>query len=88
MQDTRLGEWDRQLEQGLPDCRLKYGDRDKARYRYGMLVLDTVYCASCGEPSAGTWPDCPHIFFICDRCVGRNGRPPGTAKVIDRRTRM
>lgn len=76
--DPRNGSWERQFESGLPDCRVKYLDRDQQRVMFRGQLLDTVYCADCGKPAMGVNPDCPHVFYWCDECFyGKHGgRPP------------
>lgn len=73
--------WERELERGLPDCRIRPIDRDMARYRHGRLVLDRVFCGSCHEPFGGVMPNCPHVFYICDDCARVKGAPPECVEV-------
>ena len=64
--------WDKQLEQGLPDCRLRNPDR-KTVYR-GQMEYEFVYCANCGHEGAlvtANWAT--HVFYICDPCVRKVG---------------
>lgn len=75
--------WDRQLEGGLPDCRLKFGEREKVRRRLGRMEMDVVYCAGpCGKEQGLVPIHCPHVFFICDACfaLANNLPPPGTVE--------
>lgn len=74
--------WDRQLEDGLPDCRLPYGKRIDSQITRGRMAFDIVYCANCHRPQglapvSGT----SFVFFICDPCVGRQGPPEGVHEV-------
>jgi hypothetical protein len=85
--DPRNGSWERQFEWDgalhLPDCRVKYLDRDAHRVKIGRQVFDTVYCADCGGAFMGVNPDCPHVFFWCDGCYERRGfkAPPGAVQI-------
>jgi hypothetical protein len=73
--------WDRQLEDGLPDCRLRNG-REGKRVMRAHMWWDPVYCANCGElKGLVTSGFTPHIFFLCDPCAGVNGPPPGCVEV-------
>jgi hypothetical protein len=79
--DPRNGSWEREFEKNgiysLPDCRVRYLDRDSHRVRIRGQMWDIVYCAGpCGKPWMGVNPDCPHVFFICDNCVRDYGAPP------------
>jgi len=59
--------WDKQLEGGLPDCRLTGGNRDAtAITRYGMS-WQRVFCASCGRPAGLCTEWTPHVFYVCDQ---------------------
>jgi len=75
--------WDKTLEEGLPDCRLSYSNRDKKVVRRGRMEMDVVFCVSCGEESGLVPVHCPHVFFVCDSCFARmeNIPPPGTVQV-------
>lgn len=80
MTDLRLSnKWCREVEDGLPDCRLKHSEREVVALN-GKLPVHAVYCANCGslEGYATVWT--PFVFFICDPCVGRE-RPPGLTEV-------
>lgn len=81
--DRRLeNQWDRQLEEGLPDSRLR--NREKNRIYRGGMWWETVYCASCGKPGGLVTADwSPHTFFVCDPCVAKNGSPPGVAQLAE-----
>lgn len=79
--DLRLSKfWDREVEFGLPDCRLKASEREVVMLN-GRLPVHAVYCANCGglHGYATVWT--PHIFFICDACVGRAGKPPRALEI-------
>lgn len=87
--DPRNGSWEREFESTpdsgrLPDCRLKFLDRDNDLVRIGGIVYERVYCADCGEPKMGVTPGVPHVFFLCDDCyyVKRCGVPPPGAVQI------
>lgn len=81
--DPRNGDWNKELEGGMPDCRLKVLDRDKLNFLWGYqnIKLDLFFCAVCGEPGGGVGPDCPFIFYLCDNCAGVHGNPPGLVRV-------
>lgn len=70
--------WDKQLEERLPDSRLR------ARYRKKVfrahMWWDPVYCANCGElKGLLTEEFSPHIFYLCDPCVTKLDGPPPKA---------
>jgi hypothetical protein len=75
--------WDRQLERGLPDCRLSALHRERRTFVIGRVEFEYVYCAQCGEWHGGgvtaNWS--AHVFFLCDRCVAENGAPPECVEV-------
>lgn len=73
--------WEKQLEKGFPDCRLRPFDREKKMFRVGRMMWDIVYCAQCHEPYGACPPNVPHVFFICDRCVLEKGPPPDCVQV-------
>jgi hypothetical protein len=73
--------WDRQLEFGLPDCRLSGSSRDKTVV-VGRMEFERVFCANCGKSGgAVTAGWCSHIFYICDQCDEKLGPPPGCIEV-------
>ena len=79
--DPRNYNWEKELEGGLPDSRVKPIERDANRVQHGRLLLDHIYCANCGAPGGAVWPDCPHVFYICTSCADKNGDPPGAVKL-------
>lgn len=81
--DRRLeANWDRQLEEGLPDSRLR--NREKNRVYRGGLWWEPVYCADCGIPGGLVTADwAAHVFYVCDDCVGQKGEPPGVSKLTE-----
>lgn len=79
--DPRDSGWDRQLEEGLPDCRLRALEREGAVFWYGREAWQVVFCANCGEPRGAVPPSCPHVFYVCEECFARLGAPPGAAEV-------
>jgi hypothetical protein len=79
--DPRNHNWEKQLEKGLPDCRVKPFEREKAAVQIGRMQWDTVFCAQCFKPSGAVPPNVPHVFFICDECVYTNGPPPECVQV-------
>lgn len=81
--DPRNHNWEKELEGGLPDCRVRPMEREAARIVIGKGWWDKVFCANCGEPSGAVPPNCPHVFFICGTCVGQSGPPPGCVQVSE-----
>lgn len=74
MRDSRY--WDKQLEGGLPDCRLKL-DRRKTSIVFRDQLMEKVFCGNCGAPGGlvtAEWT--PHIFYVCDECFLRCGPLP------------
>lgn len=69
--------WDRELENGLPDSRLAGSRRRATTVSLRGQLMERVYCANCGADGGlitAEWS--PHVFFICDGCVGTRGEPP------------
>lgn len=79
--DPREGSWDRQLEKGLPDCRVAFQDRERNRVSIGRMMWDKVFCAQCHKLCMACSPNIAHVFFICDACVYVNGPPPDCIQV-------
>jgi hypothetical protein len=79
--DSRFGSWDRQLEKGLPDCRVAFGERERQRVPIGRMMWDKVFCAQCHELYGACTPNIAHVFFICDTCVRVNGPPADCVEV-------
>jgi hypothetical protein len=81
--NPRNGSWERQFEMGLPDCRLSYLEREKARVPMTFIgqSWDTVFCALCHKPYMAVPPDCPHVFYICEGCFLEQGAPPDCVQV-------
>ena len=80
MGDLRLSRlWDREIEGDLPDCRVRYSAREPVMFR--RIPMEKVYCANCGTESGYATVFTPHVFFVCDKCCGIAGDPPGTVKV-------
>lgn len=74
--------WDKSLESDLPDCRVRSEYRERKLQVRGRMQMETVYCANCFKESGlvtANWT--PHVFFICDPCVGRIGKPPGVTEI-------
>jgi hypothetical protein len=64
LRDTR--NWDRELELGLPDCRL----RQKPTIVRAQMLWSRVFCGNCGADGGlitAEWS--PHVFYVCDDCV-------------------
>ncbi len=81
--DWRLSRfWDRELETGLPDCRVKHLERENTLVRRGQIVFEKVYCANCHKEAGlvtAEWT--AHVFFVCDDCARTGGTPPGCVEV-------
>ena len=75
LQRSRL--WDRQIEGDLPDCRLKYENRQDDVVVRGRIVFERVYCANCGNPGgAVTAGHTTFAFYLCDGCAEMLGGAP------------
>lgn len=82
MGDVRFSRaWDREVEESLPDCRLRYSERETVFLHGTRLPVQTVYCANCGSVEGYATVQTPHIFCLCDKCVGKNGKPPGLTEM-------
>lgn len=81
--DRRLeNQWDRQLEDSLPDCRLR--NREKRTMVRGRMVWEAVYCANCGEQDGWVTADwSPHVFCLCNNCADKMSPPAGMIKLDD-----
>lgn len=80
--DRRLeNQWDRQLEEKLPDSRLSM--REKKRVYRAHMWWENVYCSSCSQGPFGliTADWSPHVFYLCNACAEKNGPPPGVTQV-------
>ena len=74
--------WDRQLQGDLPDCRLRYQDRQDDIVMRGQMPWSRVYCGNCS--AAGglvTEATVAFAFYLCNVCAARNGPPPGCHEV-------
>lgn len=78
--DARNSSWDKQLEKGLPDCRVSFGDRETSRVPVGRMMWDKVYCAQCHKLCMACSPNIAHVFYLCNSCA-HNGPPPGCIEV-------
>ncbi len=79
----RDGSWEKELEGGLPDCRLTGSARDRKTISYARMLWEKVFCANCGCNGGYVTADwSPHVFYICDACVGKMGAPAGCVEVI------
>lgn len=57
--------WDRELEQGLPDSRL----RAKPTIVRARMLWERVFCANCGHDGGLITADySAHVFYVCDKC--------------------
>ena len=80
--DPRNGSWEKALESGFPDCRVKYLNRDSRPFVWGgRIALDKFYCGQCGEEGGGVGPNTPFFYYLCDRSAGVFGDPPGMRRV-------
>jgi hypothetical protein len=73
------GSWNRELEGGLPDCRL-IGPRRRATtvpltMLLGRMLMERVFCGNCGADGGlvtAEWA--AHIFYLCDDCAHTHGK--------------
>jgi hypothetical protein len=80
--ELRDKDWDRGLEQGLPDSRLTGPDRENKTVYYARMNWEKIFCANCGDPGGiVTAGFSPHVFYICPKCVHVAGSPPGCVEV-------
>jgi len=72
--------WNRELEAGLPDCRLM-GPRRRATTvplntaSLGRMLMERVFCGNCGGDGGlvtAEWS--PHVFYLCEECAASHGR--------------
>lgn len=77
--------WDKQLEEGLPDCRLSYSNRESKTRKRARMEMDVVFCGTCGKESGLVPVHTPHVYFLCDDCFAKmlGVPPPGMAQVPD-----
>ena len=67
--------WDRQLEGGLPDCRLLPSRRRATTVPLGRMLMERVYCGNCGcDGGLVTAEWSPHVFYLCEECAVTHGR--------------
>ena len=84
----RDGSWEKALEGGLPDCRLTGSARDRKTKRWASMLWEKVFCANCGcDGGYVTAEWSPHVFFICDSCVGVMGAPAGCVEAPEAEAR-
>jgi hypothetical protein len=72
--------WDRQLEEGLPDCRLSGPRRRATTLVHRGKLKECVFCANCGKSGGVVDADLlAHVFYYCDDCYHKFGckPPPG-----------
>lgn len=80
--------WDRQLEEGLPDSRLAGTARDNKSVVFHGALWERVFCANCGHDGGlvtAEWS--PHIFYLCEECALKCGPPPGVVEADERQVR-
>ena len=78
--------WDRQLEDGLPDSRLNGMNRVNTTVIHARQEWELVFCASCGKAGGAVTADwTPHVFYLCDVCALKHGKmaPPGTKEISE-----
>jgi hypothetical protein len=67
--------WDRELEGGLPDCRLTGHRRRATTMSLGGVLMERVFCANCGADGGLVTADwSPHVFYVCDKCETVGGK--------------
>jgi len=73
--DPNRCSWNRELEQNLPDSRLRGSRRRSTTIAYrdaerGVdLLIERVFCANCGCDGGGVTAEwAPHVFYVCDPC--------------------
>jgi hypothetical protein len=72
--------WNRELEFGLPDCRLR--DPSHKMTPHGRMWMERVFCANCGCDGGLVTPDfARHVFFLCDVCAEVHGKIDGAVEV-------
>jgi hypothetical protein len=67
--------WNRELESGLPDCRLRGPRRRATTVPLGRMLMERVFCANCGGDGGlitAEWS--PHVFYLCDECAATYGK--------------
>lgn len=80
--------WDRELEGGLPDCRLSGARRRATTVVLKSILMERVFCANCGcDGGLVTAEWSPHIFFVCAECVTRSGPPSGLTEAPEKAVR-
>ena len=82
----RQGDWNKELEGGLPDSRLRdpsnnvvyrmgrIEDPDTKTVYRGRIAYEIAYCASCSKPEGlvtAEWA--PHVFALCKECADKYG---------------
>jgi hypothetical protein len=82
----REGDWNKELEGGLPDSRLRdpsknlvyregrFQDPDTKIVYRGRIAYEVAYCANCGKPEGlvtAEWA--PHAFALCKECADKFG---------------
>jgi hypothetical protein len=75
--------WDRELEFGNPDSRLRNASRHQreALTPVGRLWMERVYCANCGCDGGLVTPEWfEHVFYLCQECADKHGKIAGTVE--------
>ena len=70
--------WDKELEFGLPDCRLANSvQRERKTVVRGRMVFEVAFCANCGEPDGLVTADwAVHVFCLCNKCAEHMRKNP------------
>ena len=64
--------WDKQLEEGLPDCRVTEHRRDEHKIIKGSNAFDLIFCGSCSKPSDFmATNDTTFAFYLCNDCASK-----------------
>jgi len=73
--------WDSQLENDLPDSRVRWCMDHELVY-VGGRQRQHVYCASCGMRAGVIRPEWfAHVFYLCEPCCEKYGAIEGTVEV-------
>jgi hypothetical protein len=67
----RKRDWNPELEQHLPDCRLRDPEQKAGAgiITIGRMQYYRVHCANCGKPAGLATMAVTHIFYLCDICA-------------------
>jgi hypothetical protein len=83
--------WNRELEFGLPDCRLNFDRANKqaqAMSPHGRMWMERVFCANCGCDGGLVTPEwAAHVFYLCQECADKYGPVQGATEVPEEMVR-